>query len=463
MSDTTNNPEQQSRISSWISQMTNRALSWWQYVSKGVWNDTRDNWRVNITKTLNLTIKSFFDSDLQSQASALTYQTVLAIVPALALVFAICRGFGFQNMLQAQLYELFPAQHKAIEMALSFVDSYLSQASEGIFVGVGILFLLWTLISLLGSVEDSFNKIWCVREGRTIWRKITDYLAIFLVLPVLMICAGGITIVMSTALKKIIFFDFMGPMVNLMIDALGILLTWLFFAGAYMLIPNAKVKFVNAFVAGAIVGSAFQIIQWLFLTGQMYVTKYNAIYGSFSFLPLMLIWLQLSWLTTLTGALVCYASQNIGQFSFYDCVENISISYRRRVTLAVMTLIVKRFSIGLKPFTIVEIAKEYSLPERLVKAVTLRLHEVGLVAFEQVEEEFGYHPILPAVDISKITVGDTIKRLEKFGESDFIPDFDENYNAINILAEGVEKSLTETDGSVLLSSLDINIPDAKSK
>lgn len=125
-----------------------------------MWRDTRSNWRINLLKTLNITVRSFLDTDLQSQACALTYRTVLAIVPALALVFAICRGFGFQNLLQDQLYSLIPSQHQAMEMALKFVDSYLSQASEGIFVGVGILFLLWTLISLLGSVEDSFNQIW---------------------------------------------------------------------------------------------------------------------------------------------------------------------------------------------------------------------------------------------------------------------------------------------------------------
>lgn len=443
-----------------VDRIVARSVTIWQYVSEGVWRDTRHNWKVNTLKTLNLTVRSFLDADLQTQACALTYRTVLSIVPALALIFAICRGFGFQNLLQDQLYALIPSQRQAIEMALKFVDSYLSQASEGIFVGVGILFLLWTLVSLLGSVEDSFNQIWRVREGRTIWRKMTDYLAIFLVLPVLMICAGGITIVMSTTLKRLVIFNFLGPVVNVFVDALGLVLTWLFFAGAYMLIPNAKVRFVNAFVAGAIVGTSFQVIQWIFISGQMYVTKYNAIYGSFSFLPLLLIWLQLSWLTTLIGSLVCYASQNIGQFSFYRNISNISISYRRRVTLAVLAIIVRRFVAGERPLTIVDIARDYLLPEGLVREVTLQLHETGLVAFIQADADNGYHPLIPAMDVSRITVGETVRRLETRGDSDFIPDFDEDYRSVNAIAARIDEAIASVSASTPVSSLDIDITTA---
>lgn len=447
-----------SRIAMMLSTAVGRVMKAWRYVSSGVWSDTRRNWRVSIVKTLNITVRSFLDTDLQSQACALTYRTVLAIVPALALLFAICRGFGFQNLLQTQLYSLVPSQHRALEMAMQFVDSYLSQASEGIFVGVGILFLLWTLISLLGSVEDCFNRIWQVKTGRTMWRKVTDYLAIFLILPVLMICAGGITIVMSTALKKLIFFEFMGPVVNFLIDLLGLVLTWLFFAGAYMLIPNAKVRFLNAFVAGAIVGTSFVVIQWLFVTGQMYVTKYNAIYGSFSFLPLLLIWLQLSWLVTLTGALVCYASQNIGQFSFYQNVENISTSYRRRVSLAVLAIIVKRFAAGLKPLTAADMAEDYGLPLSLLRDVVTRLHDMGLVAYEQIAEgAYGFHPLLPAKDIALMTVGDTVRRLDRFGDNDFIPGFDTRYAAVDSISDEIDRALASEADEMPLASLKIDI------
>ena len=275
-----------------MTRIKKRVLTLWEYCSAGVWNDTRNTWKVNTIKTINLSVRSFLDRDLQSQACALTYRTLLAIVPALALLFAIGRGFGFQNMIESQIESYLPSQRVALQAAFGFVDSYLAQASEGLFVGVGIVFLLWTLISLLSSVEDSFNSIWQVPNGRSFWRKITDYLAIFIVLPVLMICSSGLTLLMSTSLSTFLPGDFAEPATALILDIVSILLTWAFFAGSYILIPNTKVKPLNALIAGIMVGTGFQVLQWLFVSGQLYVAKYNAIYGSFAALPLFLIWMQ---------------------------------------------------------------------------------------------------------------------------------------------------------------------------
>ena len=263
--------------------LKNKALDIWEYCSKGVWEDKRDTLKIRIVKTLNLTIRTFMSADLQSKACAMTYRTLLAIVPALALLFAIGRGFGFQNLLQNQVYQYLPSQRKALEMAFSFVDSCLAQASEGIFVGVGIVFLLWTLISLLDSVEESFNNIWGITADRPLARKVTDYLAIFIILPVLMICSSGLQIFMSTTIQKLLPFADITPFLGDLLDLASVALSWLFFAGAYMLIPNTKVRFQNALIAGVLAGTAFQILQWLFVTGQVYVAKYNADLRQFFF------------------------------------------------------------------------------------------------------------------------------------------------------------------------------------
>ena len=213
--------------------LVDKVMKSYDYIMGGVWSDTRGSWKVNIMKTLSLTVKSFFNADLQTRAAALTYQTVLTIVPALALLFAIGRGFGFQNLLKSQLFSYMPAQRSAWEQALEFVDSYLAQASEGLFVGIGIPFLLWTLISLVSKVEECFNKIWGIPRGRSLWRKITDYTAIFLILPVLMICSSGITVFMSSTLQATLPFDFMSPVIGWLLDGASLVLTWLFFAGIY--------------------------------------------------------------------------------------------------------------------------------------------------------------------------------------------------------------------------------------
>ena len=127
----------------------------WQFAYKGVWQSPKNTVWVKTLKTLNLTFTSFFDRDLQTRASSLTFDTLLALVPALALIFAIGRGFGLQDLLRDQLFTYFPAQKEAIETAIHFVDSYLNESTQGVFVGVGIIVLLYTLISLL-----SITAIW---------------------------------------------------------------------------------------------------------------------------------------------------------------------------------------------------------------------------------------------------------------------------------------------------------------
>lgn len=440
-----------------IATIRQKVMDAFAYCYTGVWRDNNKNWKVGFVKTISLSVRSFLSADLQSQACALTYRTILAIVPALALLVAIGRGFGLQNLLTDQMFKLFPSQHTAIAAVLKFVDSYLSQASEGIFVGVGIIFLLWTLISLLSNVESTFNHIWQVRKGRSMWRKVTDYLAILLVLPILMICAGGVQVLMSTALKTLLPFEFMGSAISFIIDAAGVVLTWLFFTGAYMLIPNAKVKFLNAFVAGVMVGTAFQLLQWLFLSGQLYVAKYNAIYGSFSFIPLLLLWMQLVWLATLTGALICYASQNIGQFNFSDDIQNISPIYKRQVAVAMMAIITKRFEAEKEPFTSGEIAETYDLPINLVTALALQLRDVGLINFIESKGELMEHPLQPALDISKITVGEIVKRMQEKGSSNFIPNFATRYQSVVATTLSITEDMISKGNQTLVTKLNIDI------
>ena len=398
-----------------FTRIADKGVRIYRYVSGGVWSDTRRSWMIDLIKTLNLSVRSFLNSDLQNRASALTYQTLLAVVPALALLFAIGRGFGFQNLLQTQLFSSFPAQAEALKAAftsLKFVDSYLAQSSEGIFVGIGIVFLLWTLISLISSVEDSFNRIWGIEHGRSFWRKITDYTAICLILPVLMICSSGITLLMSTTIQKVLPFDFLSPLVSTLLDFSSVILVWFFFAGSYMLIPNTKVKFKNALIAGIIAGTSFVILQWLFLSGQIYVTRYNAIYGSFSFLPLLLIWLQLVWLITLSGAVK-----------------------------------------GMKPLTNRQIAVEYQLPISLVTASTNRLASEGIILHVATKPGSDVFALTPAVNPAEFTLGELLRRMVGHGSDNFIPNFDKNFRRVNLTL-----SMLEAD-KILVSSLTINHPD----
>ena len=174
-----------------------------EYCMRRVWGDPSKSWKVRALKVINLSVRSFLDRDLQMRAGSLTYSTVLALVPALAMLFAIGRGFGFQALLQSQLMNYFPAQRQALTSALSYVDNYLSQASQGAFIGIGVVVLLWTLLSLMSNIEDTFNKVWGITKDRSMVRKFTDYTALMLLLPVMMMCSAGVEVLMSDTVEKL--------------------------------------------------------------------------------------------------------------------------------------------------------------------------------------------------------------------------------------------------------------------
>lgn len=399
-----------------------------EYCCTGVWEDPRQTRGVNAIKVLNLSVRSFLDRDLQSRSMSLTYSTVLAIVPAFALLFAIGRGFGFQNLLEDMLYQNFPAQRQVIGVALRFVDSYLKEASQGVFVGVGLVFLLWTLISLLSYIEDAFNTIWDVKRDRTMYQKVTDYTAICLMVPILMICSSGVSIFMSATIQDNMHFAFLTPFVNVALEASPVILAWLAFTLSFFLIPNTKVKFKYAAISGAVCAIVFQILQLLFVNGTIYVSKYNAIYGSFAFLPLLLIWLQLSWLILLCGCVLTYSMQNVLGFNFIGDVKQMSADYERKVSIIIATAIVSRFRAGKKPLTRVELSTIYDIPIRMVNSICEKLQKAGLVNYVLLpEDKIG---VSSATETGDLSVGTLLEKLDSVGDSDFIPRFSVIYQSV---------------------------------
>ena len=210
----------------WFDRLIAKGERFYQYCVSGVWSDPSKSFKVRLIKTINLTVQAFLNRDLQIKSMAITYQTVFAMVPALALLLAISKGFGFQEIVEKELYTYFPSQSKALGAALGFVDSYLAEASSGILVGVGIIVLLWTLISLLSNIEDAFNNIWDIKTGRNTIQKIKDYIAIFLLIPILMILSSGISLFMSSTVLAAVPFAFLTPMVNALMELVPVVLTW---------------------------------------------------------------------------------------------------------------------------------------------------------------------------------------------------------------------------------------------
>ncbi len=422
-----------------------------KYCIHDVWDDSRSVWSVKTVKIINLSIRSYLDRDLQMRSCALTYNTVLAVVPALAMLFAIARGFGFQNLLQSELFRYFPAQRQALETALTYVDNYLAQASQGIFIGIGLIFLLWTLISLMSNVEDTFNHVWGVNTKRSLQRKFTDYTALFLLLPLLMVCSAGITIFMSDAVQRVFADNALSPLVHRLLAFTPTVISWIIFTAAYFMVPNTKVRFKGALFAGVLCGTLFQVVQWLFVSGQLYVSKYNAIYGSFAFLPLLLVWLQLSWLITLSGVVLTYAWQNFDSFAYRDKAEKISQNYSNRLAIAVLSQAVKRFKQKKGLLTRCGVIHDFDIPSQLADQLLGNLLQAGLL--NQVnrdnEEEIAFQP---AFDPDDFTVNDTANRLSQLGNSDFIPKADGRFAKI---WSAIQDSQQQKTDDILL----LDLPD----
>lgn len=263
---------------------------------------------------LYLTVRFFTEKRVMTQASALTYSTLLAIVPIFAVVFAIARGFGYNKYIEMWFRELLSSQPQVADVMVGFVNSYLVHTKSGIFLGVGLIFMLYTVLMLVNNVEETFNKIWQVNNSRPIIRSFANYLATFFLFPIIIVVSTGLSIFMETVADSMVDFTLLGPVIHKLLNFSPYMLMSLLFVLLYVYMPNTEVRFSCAIVPGILAGIAMQVLQIVYIHSQIWVTGYNAIYGSFAALPLFMLWVQISWTICLFGAQLTYTNQNLNRF-----------------------------------------------------------------------------------------------------------------------------------------------------
>ena len=431
----------------------------WKFLTYDIWRITEDEvtrttyYILTVVKTISLCINNFTKDRLVNKASALTYSTLLAIVPIMAIVFAIARGFGFDQIMESQVMEGFGGNTETVQYILRFVNSYLSETKNGVFVGVGLVMLFWSVLVLINNMEITFNNIWQVKKARSVYRKVTDYLSMLLLMPILIVVSAGVSIFVGTMVKNFADYSLVAPLGKFLIRSIPYLLTWFMFTALYIFMPNTRVKFKHALVSGILAGTAYQIFQYLYIGGQMWVSRYNAIYGSFAALPLFLLWVQVSWTICLFGAQLTYAGQNISNFNFEKDTRNISRRYRDFITILIMSRIVKRFCQNEKPYTASELSQTYQIPIRLVNHTLFRMQEINLlheVLTDEKSEEIAYQP---SIDASKLSVGLLLHRLDCHGSEDFKIDTEQTYSHEWSVLMKARKAYFEQIDDVLLSDL----------
>jgi membrane protein len=431
----------------------------WHFLTYDIWRITDNEvthvkfFLYNIIKTIYLCIDRFVEDRIVSKASALTYSTLLAIVPIVAIVFAIARGFGFANLMEQQFYQGLEGNTETARTILTFVDTYLAEAKSGVFIGVGLVMLLWTVINLINNIEITFNRIWGVKKARTWYRMVTDYFSMLLLTPILIVLSAGISIFMSTTLKQMDNYVILAPVMKFLIRLIPYVLTWAMFTGLYIIMPNTRVKFKYALIGGVLAGSAYQAFQYLYIDGQIWVSRYNAIYGSFAALPMFLLWLQMSWTICLFGASLTYAGQNIQNFSFDKDTRNITRRYKDFITVLIMSLIVKRFVNGERAYTAEEISLENHIPIRLTRQTLDLLSSINFVSETPAEKKSEEVRFQPAFDVNQMNVALLFERIDQYGSENFKIDKEEEFSDEWKILERTREEYYERTSKILLKDL----------
>ncbi len=338
---------------------------------------------------LRQTLAGFTGNNLMLRASALTFTTVLSIVPFLAVAFSVLKGMDFQNT--DTIRELLLTVSAGREQVVDAIIGYIDNTNVKTLGAVGTAFLFMTVISLLSNIESTFNSIWNAPQGRSIFQKVTNYISICLVVPVLLVTAISFTASLqsSSVVQGILSYSVMSHVYLALLKIVPHVSVWIAMLLLYSFMPNIRVKPLPALGGAIIAGSAWLFAQWLYMRFQIGAGKYNAIYGSFAQFPLFLIWVQLSWTIILIGAQLSYVFQHRNSLDWEARYAVVSEAERMRVALAVLLEMAGNFLAGNEPLSLEQLSRQTRLPVILVRNVLDALSTGNLVALLADEQKQG--------------------------------------------------------------------------
>ncbi len=399
------------------------ASAWVRFLTIDVWRirgsdlPPRHSLLLTSIRIVILSVRGIMRDRAPLRASALTFYSLLSVVPVAAMIFGVAKGFGFEKNLEKILMKSLEGQEQIVERILGFANALLATVKGGFVAGVGLIILFYTIIKILSNIENAFNDIWGIKKGRGIGRKITDYLSIMLIGPILFVVSSTMTVLISGGVMKVVdriaYLKVVSPGIAFLLGFLPYISLWLLFSFVYIFLPNTRIKFASGILGGVIAGTLYHFFQWGYIHLQIGVAKYNAIYGSFAALPLFFIWMQAGWLIVLFGAEIAFAHQNVETYEFEQDCLTVSHSFKRLLSLYVLHLLVRNFQEGKKPRDSYEISHELEIPIRLINQI---LHELGTSALvSEVLLDDGGVGYEPARDPESMTIKSVIDTLDDFG------------------------------------------------
>ena len=364
-------------------------------------------------QTAVLVARDFYGNRCLLRASALTYYTMLSLVPLLALTFALLKAFGVQNQLQPLILEKLNVGGGDIA---NIIVDYINNTQVAQMGAVGLVFLLIAVVSLLTNIEEAFNDIWGIDQLRPSLRRFSDYLSVILVGPVLLIGAISMTssLVSHSFTQRLIEMQMIGSLIVLFLKVTPFIFMWLAFTLLYVFMSNIKVQWRAAFIGGVVGGTLWQLAQLGYVHFQVGVARYNAIYGTMAALPIFMVWLYLSWVIVLFGLGVCYAKQNLRTGARDLRGDEVNRYSYEKVCLAMLVTLADRFYNGESAIKEGQLARLLYVSPRLCRAILNQLEQLGLVA--EINGHSGRSCYQLGRDADSLSIADIHAMLRNAGE-----------------------------------------------
>lgn len=403
-----------------------------------------------------IAFKGFKQNKCQLQASALTYYSLMSIIPIFAMMFGIAKGFGFEQRMEAFITEKLEGQPEVIDLVLQFTHSLLESTKGGIIAGLGFVVLFWSVMQLLGRIERAFNDIWEIKKSRNFMRKFSDYLTIMIIAPIFIIASSSLSFYIKSTLIKLSvevdFVNFMSPFLFEILRFAPYVLVWLLLTLTYIIMPHTNVKFKPALMGGIIAGTLFQLMQYWYFGFQMKISAYNAIYGSFAALPLLLAWVQLSWLIILLGAEIAFAAQNVTKYEYEEESVNISNKFKKLISVLLLSRIIKGFVEGNKPLTSTELSQHFEIPIRVIRRVLNDLVESKILS-EVNTDVYLERAYLPARDVHTISIHYLFEALDQNGINDIKIKNSNELKAIKSSLSQMTEFIEKSNSNILIKDI----------
>ena len=404
-------------------------LRLYRFITLDMWLLSRDRlslplrFLVATLRVLYMTVSAYLKEGIGMLASSLSYSTVLSIVPMLAVIVGIAKGFGLQNDVRIALNNALPGHQVELDKTFAYVENYLQQVQGGLFIGVGLALLFYTVLMLISTIEDAFNRLWQAPHARPWTRRIINYLGAFVLFPLLLTISSGTTLFLSTLNHTYLSeLKIISTLTSEILGFLPYVLIIFTFTVIYLLIPNVRVRFVPALIAGVVAGLSFQAFQGLYINGVLWISRYNAIYGSFAAVPLALLWIQLSWIIVLLGAQISYSIQHVWHLTSPPTSVPLSRRYLDVILVTITARIVQQFvSDSGEPYRAETLAKDCVLPLRQTQEALAHLLAMGIVVevnYGKEEVEGGYYH--PNVSPERLTLSYLLNAIDRSG-SEAIP------------------------------------------